>query len=233
MQYPNQYIESCLEGPSSLFKTLTQRDKEAISQHHTLLEARKGALLAREGEKARGLICLASGKVKVFKEGVGGREQIIKMIRQNGLFGYKALFNESSWSFSAGAIEESKACLLEKNTMIKILRKNPELTLKLTRIMAEELVFTSNRILSLTQKHVRGRIAESLIVLRDVYGFEDDGRTIRVSISREDLANLSNMTTSNAIRTLSAMASEAIIGLNGRKISILDNQNLEHICSMG
>ena len=52
-------------------------------------------MLFKEGEKPRGLICLASGKVKVFKEGVGGREQILKMVRQQGFIGYRVLFSDN------------------------------------------------------------------------------------------------------------------------------------------
>jgi CRP/FNR family transcriptional regulator, polysaccharide utilization system transcription regulator len=233
MHYPNPFIELCLEGPSSFFKGLNQKDKETIAQDHTLVLARKGELMVKEGEKSRGLICLASGKVKVFKEGVGGREQILKLVRQNGFIGYRALFSENTWTFSAGAIEDSAICILDKTSLVKIFRKNADLSLKFTRIISEELVFLSNRTVSLTQKHIRGRLAESLLVLRDAYGFEADGRTIHVALSREDIANLSNMTTSNAIRTLSSLSSEGIIRIEGRKISILDHKHLEHICALG
>jgi CRP-like cAMP-binding protein len=101
------------------------------------------------------------------------------------------------------------------------------------KTFADELGFSNNRTVSLTQKHIRGRLAESLLVLRDTYGFENDGKTIRVYLSREDIANLSNMTTSNAIRTLSILASEEIISLEGRKIMILDSYKLEKISELG
>jgi CRP-like cAMP-binding protein len=52
-------------------------------------------------------------------------------------------------------------------------------------------------------------------------------------MSREDIANLSNMTTSNAIRTLSGLASEGIIEIAGRKISILDGNEIERISELG
>jgi CRP-like cAMP-binding protein len=233
MQYLNPHIEICLDGPASYFKGLNQKDKEIIAQHHTLSLVKKGGLFVKEGDKSRGLIYLASGKVKVFKEGVGGREQILKMVRQNGFIGYRALFSENNWSFSAAAIEDSAVCILEKNSLLKILKRNADLSLKFIKIISEELGFSNNRTVSLTQKHIRGRLAESLLVLRDAYGFETDGKTIHVSLSREDIANLSNMTTSNAIRTLSNLSVEGIIGIEGKKISILDNLNLEHICAMG
>ena len=93
--------------------------------------------------------------------------------------------------------------------------------------------FSNNRTVTLTQKHIRGRLAESLVFLRDTYGYEDDGATLKVYLSREDIANLSNMTTSNAIRTLSSFASENVIALDGRKVKILDTIKLERISDMG
>lgn len=233
MHYNNQYIELCLEGPSSIFKGLNQKDKETIAQHHTFTIIKKGGFLFKEGEKARGLICLASGKAKVFKEGVGGREQILKMVKKQGLIGYRELFSDSSWSLSAAAIEDSVICVFEKSSFVRILKKNADFSLKLIKVIAEELSFISNRTVSLTQKHIRARLAESLIILRDTYGYESDHKTLSVYLSREDIAHLSNMTTSNAIRTLSNMASEGIIEIRGRNIRILDTGNLEYISELG
>jgi hypothetical protein len=62
---------------------------------------------------------------------------------------------------------------------------------------------------------------------------ENDGRTIRAYVSREDLACFSNMTTSNAIRTLSMFASESVISLDGKKICIVDQAKLEKISQLG
>jgi CRP/FNR family transcriptional regulator, polysaccharide utilization system transcription regulator len=233
MQYPNQYIELCLEGSPSVFKSLNQKDKETIAQHHSLFLIRKGAYLFKEGEKPKGLICLAAGKAKVFKEGVGGREQIVKMVKQLGYIGYRVLFSESAWPLSAVAIEDSVICVFERSSLNKILKKNADITLKLTKVITEELGFSNARTVSLTQKHIRGRLAESLLMLGDTYGYDEDGKTIRVSLSREDIAHLSNMTTSNAIRTLSNMAAEGYIEIKGRRISILDNTNLQHISELG
>ena len=100
-------------------------------------------------------------------------------------------------------------------------------------MLSLELGFSNNRTVSLTQKHIRGRLAESLIVLKDTYGYEKDGKTIRAYLSREDIANLSNMTTSNAIRTLSTFATENVISIDGRKIKILDSRKLDRISTLG
>ncbi len=233
MQYTNPFIELCLETPNSIFKGLTLKEKETLIHHHTVITLKRGQLLFKEGDKPRGLICLASGKVKVYKDGVGGRGQILKMVRQPGLIGYRAIYSDNPWSVSAMALEDTSACILERSTFLKLLKKNPDLALKFIKVISNELLYTNKRIVSLTQKHIRGRLAESLLLMRDTFGYEADGSTIRVSMSREDIANLSNMTTSNAIRTLSNLASEGIIGLGGRRICIIDANQLEHICEMG
>ena len=155
------------------------------------------------------------------------------MVKQQGLIGFQTVFSDNSWSVSASAIEECVICILEKNTLVNIVKKNGVLALKFLKLVTEELGFSFNRTVSLSQKHVRGRLAESLLILRDTYGYESDGKTLAVSLSREDIAHFSNMTTSNAIRTLSNLATEGIIKLKGRKIGILDNTTLEHISELG
>ena len=124
MKYINPHIEFCLEGSSSVFKSLHNNDKEILALNHKLTSIKKGGYLFREGEKPYGLICLASGKAKVFKEGVGGRRQILKMVRQQGLIGYHAIYSDSTWTVSSIAVDDSVTCTLDKNSLLKILKKN-------------------------------------------------------------------------------------------------------------
>ena len=99
--------------------------------------------------------------------------------------------------------------------------------------LATDLGMADRRTVSLTQKHVRGRLAEALLFLKDAYGLDDDGLTLGIHLSREDLANLSNMTTSNAIRTLSSFASEGLITINGRRIVLHEVDKLKRISHIG
>lgn len=204
-----------------------------LIQESITLSFKKGDIIYHEGNRPCGLHCLAFGKVKVFKEGIGGREQIIRMVRPQGLIGFSSLFAGTHYCTSAVAIEESGVCRFDKNRIMNLLEGNKDLMMKFIRMMALELSFSNARTVSLTQKHIRGRLAESLLVLRDTFGVENDGKTIKAYVSRDDLACLSNMTTSNAIRTLSMFATEAVISLEGKKISIVDPQKLEKISHMG
>ena len=92
---------------------------------------------------------------------------------------------------------------------------------------------SDTKIVNLTQKHIRGRLAEAIMVLLDNYGYEDDGSTLKIYMAREDLANLSNMTTSNAIRTLSTFVNEKILIVDGRRIKIINEPMLRKISKFG
>ncbi len=225
--------EECIDNKMSVFSVLSPEEKDLLRKNNSSHLYKKGEIIFKEGDKPTGLLWIAEGKVKIFKEGVGGREQIVRMAKPVGFIGYRALFAEEHHSATAVAIEDSDICTIEKETIYKLLRSNAELCLSIIKAFATELGFSNNRTVTLTQKHIRGRLAESLIFLKDTYGFEDDNSTIKIYLSREDIANLSNMTTSNAIRTLSTFASEDVIGIDGRKIRIQDLQKLERISELG
>jgi CRP-like cAMP-binding protein len=222
-----------LENEKSVFNILERDEEELLKNNLSCIVFKKGEVIFAEGDKPNGLIFLSEGKVKIFKEGVGGREQIIRMARPVGFIGYRAFFADEAHSATAVAIEDSVTCFVNRETLMKLLQSNLNLSLNILKSFATELGLSYNRTVTLTQKHIRGRLAESLIFLQDTYGFEKDTATIKIYLSREDIASLSNMTTSNAIRTLSSFATEGILSLDGRKIKIIDFPKLQKISKMG
>ena len=162
---------------------------------------------------------LIHGKVKVSKMGIGGRNQIIRIVKPMEFFGFIAYFADESYTTEAMALEDSTIAYIDMYIIIQMMKENFNIN----------LFFLKN----LTQKHIRARLAEALLLLKDNYGLEEDGYTLSIYLSREDLANLSNMTTSNAIRTLSAFANEKLIAIDGRKIKFLNSEELKKINKMG
>ena len=225
--------KNCIRSKDSIFKFLTKSEMKVLDDHRQCTRYKKGEIIYKEGDMPSGLICLCSGKVKILKEGVGGRDQIIRMEREVNFIGFRALLASERYIASAVAIDDCSICFVEKNILEQLIKSNGTFALKIINLFAKELGFSNNRTLSLTQKHIRGRLAESLLVLVNTFGFGEDNKTIKVLLSREDLANLSNMTTSNAIRTLSIFAAEGVISIDGRKISILKLDELKNISSLG
>ena len=226
-------IKEILDNPKSIFNLLTPEEKEELQSNISLTSYKKNEFIFKEGDKPTGFLFLVDGKVKLFKEGVGGREQIIRMTKSLGMIGYRALLAGEMHIASAMALEDSIVAYISSDILYTRLLKNSDFAGKIISKLAKELGFSNLRTVTLTQKHIRGRLAESILLLKDKYGFENDGATLKVYMSREDIANLSNMTTSNAIRTLSTFAGEKIIAIDGRKIRILDVPRLERISKLG
>ena len=225
--------QKLLENPSSIFFNLPPEEKDLLRKELKVLNHRKGVVVFREGERPAGFLCLIKGKMKIFKEGLGGREQIVRMVKPIEFVCYRAVLAEDNHRASAASLEDSISVLIHRPTIMGLIERNPTLGLTLIKTLATELGVAYYRTLSLTQKHIRGRLADSLLFLRDNYGFEKDGVTLHICLSREDIANLSNMTTSNAIRTLSAFSTEGIISISGRNIKLLDVKAIERICETG
>jgi CRP-like cAMP-binding protein len=171
--------------------------------------------------------------VKLYKDGIGGRQQILRLYRPIQYFGYRAYFAHEPYVSSAAAFEPSSVGSLPMDLVKSMIDNNRDLAWFFIHELSKNLGGSDTKIVTLTQKHIRGRLAEALILLIDNYGFEDDGKTLKIYMAREDVANLSNMTTSNAIRTLSAFASEGLVAIEGRKIKIIDESGLRHVSDMG
>ena len=176
---------------------------------------------------------IVEGKVKIYREGVGGRCQIMRVIKPVEYFAYRAWFAEQSFVTAAAAFEASVVCAIPMGIIARLVATNNRLAMFFIKLLAIDLGISDERTVNLTQKHIRGRLAESLIFLKETYGLEEDGATISIFLSREDLANLSNMTTSNAIRTLSNFAAEKLIAIDGRKIKIIDEEELKKVSRIG
>ncbi|WP_088653215.1 Crp/Fnr family transcriptional regulator [Geofilum rhodophaeum] len=232
-QKKTQVTEPTIKDFSIVYSVLSAEERDFLDKNHTVLKYRKNQIIYQEGEIPTGLLCLGAGKVKVFTEGIGGRDQIVRLAKAPDFIGYRALFAEGPHIASAVVIEPCVIFHISKDVIYQLLLRNNRLCMNIIKSFASELGFTRFRTVTLTQKHIRGRLAESLILLRDIYGFEGDGQTLNIHLSREDLANFSNMTTSNAIRTLTTFTKEGLIAVDGRTIKILDEENLDRISRLG
>ena len=216
-----------------IWKMLTDVERDQLRSNARIVHYKKNELIYLEDEIPKDLMCLFKGKVKIFKSGVGGRSQIIRIIRPVQYFGYRAYFAREPYVTAASAFEACTVCLIPMEIFENFLRHNGDLALFFIQLLSVDLGIADQRVVNLTQKHVRGRLAESLLFLKESYGLEEDGATINIYLAREDLANLSNMTTSNAIRTLSNFVNERIITIDGRKIKIIDEERLHKISRIG
>ena len=226
-------LAEAIDQLQDIINLLTPAQQEELRSNLTITHFKKNETIYQEGDVPQMLHCLVRGKVKIYKDGVGGRTQIVRVVKPVEYFGFRAYFANQNYVTSAAAFESSTVCLIPVELIERWIMENGQLAMFFIKFLAVEVGNADQRTVNLTQKHIRGRLAEALLFLRDNYGLEEDEATLSIYLSREDLANMSNMTTSNAIRTLSAFAQEKIIAIDGKKIKIIDSENLERISKMG
>lgn len=225
--------EEALAKLPELEMALSSFEREEVLSAMQVCSYRKNDIIYKEGDLPLDMLCLVSGKVKIYKDGVGGRQQIVRVMNSVEYFGYRAAFADEPFVTGASAFEPCVIARIPISLMRTLIMRNADLGWFFIRRLAIALGKSDERTVSLTQKHIRGRLAENILFLKENYGVEEDGCTLSIYLSREDMANLSNMTTSNAIRTLSLFASEKLIAIDGRKIKIIDEEKLRKISEIG
>ena len=221
------------EDMSEIWSVLTPEEKRRITDAITIHRFKKNQIIYAERDEAEYLWCLFEGKAKMYKDGIDGRQQTLRLLRPVQYFGYRAYFAGEPYVHTAVTMEPSVIGAVPMKVVSELIDANRQVAWFFIHELSRNLGSADTRTVNLTQKHIRGRLAESLIVLLESYGVEDDGMTLRVYMGREDLANLSNMTTSNAIRTLTTLVTEKVIIVDGRKIKIIDEAALRKISKFG
>jgi len=218
---------------SDFYAMLTTEQARMVRENMTLQTYKKNECIYNEGERPDQMFIMLSGKAKIFKDGVGGRSQTMRLVKPVDYFGFRAYLAHEDFITTASVIESSIIAKVPLSVMIPILKVNSKLSWYFIQRFAVALGQSDERCINLTQKHIRARLADALLMLKKHYGVEEDGVTLSIYLSREDLAELSNMTTANAIRTLSSFVSEKVLIIDGRKIKFANLEELEHISKMG
>jgi len=181
---------------------------------------KKNQSLFLEGSFPRGVFCMQHGKVKIYKRGEEGKEQIIHIAKEGELIGFRAMFAENKYSVSAETLEESTICFIQKDDFLSLLEANPTLRNRILKEMSQELSDRAEFITNMAQKSVRQRLAFSLLLLKEVYGEKP------INLSREDLANFVGTATETLIRLLKEFKEEGLVETNVRKIYVSDAKRL-------
>lgn len=221
------------EDLAAIWTILSSEEKRKIADNFVIHTFKKNQIIYAEKDTPEYLWCLIKGKVKLYKDGIGGRLQILRLYRPIQYFGYRAYFAKEAYVSTAAAFEPSTIGTIPMQVVKEIIDKNINLAWFFIHELSKNLGGSDTKIVNLTQKHIRGRLAEALTLLIDSYGYEDDGETLKIYLAREDIANLSNMTTSNAIRTLSSFVQEKTITVDGRRIKIMNETALRNISKFG
>ena len=201
---------------------------QALQNEKKTLQFKKGGIIIEEGHSANGVYLVKSGTAKLYKVGFTGKEQIIRFCKKGDLLGYRSLLSGDSIGATAMAIEEMELEYIPEKYFLKMLEENSKMSFEMLKLIARQLGDAADTITILAQKTVRERLAEILITLENTLGVDKDG-FIRISLTREEMANLIGTATESAIRLISEFKNDNLIEVVGRKIKILDHAKIKKL----
>lgn len=222
--------DQCQTRTFTCFKGLPPEDLELLSANKYSKIYKKGQLIYHEGQKPIGIFCMNEGKIKIYRLGLDGKEHIVRFAVPGDMFGLRSLISGLVYSTSSTAIEDSVICLIPKQVFFRIILKYPEISHCIMVMLSQMVEEAESKLLSIAQKPVRERVAETLIALHNM--FNKDQLDNSINLSRYDLANIVGTATETVIRLLAEFKDNNLIYINGRKICIQDFEGLKKIAKI-
>ena len=224
-------LESCIgcECKSPLFDNLTEEETKRIDEGRYQVQYKAGEIIFKQGTPSPHFVCITRGLVKIYIEGVG-KNLILGLVKPVDYIFGPGIYMDNRHYYSAAAVEDSSACLIDVNIFKQIFRSNPDFAEDFIRRVSAQSVFNFQQMISLTQKQMHGRIADVIFYLSDkIYS----RNPFDITITRQDLADLSGMSKESAIRILKEFKEEGILNISGSHIEILNVPQLRQISERG
>lgn len=221
---PDLHCESCGSRKLGIFCQLQGAAVRELDHHKVPNRYRRKQVLFYEGQAPTGLYCVSSGSVKLYKTGGDGRSLIVRTAKAGDLVGYRSLLAGESYHATAEMVEEGEVCFIDKATILSMMAHNPELAMEMIKKLSHELGESETKLREFSQKSVRERLAELLLIFRDSVGKPSagGGTLLEQRLTREEIAQMLGSTPETVIRLLHSFQDENWLKLDGKKIILTD-----------
>ncbi|HTL08455.1 MAG TPA: Crp/Fnr family transcriptional regulator [Chitinophagaceae bacterium] len=197
----------------------------AVEAQRKTIAVKKNTVIFTEGQPVEGIYFVNEGKVKVHKKWGQDKELILRIAGKGAILGHRGLGKSMRYPVSGTALETSSLCFISMDFFLATIKVNQAFAFQLMMFFAEELQESEKNMRNLAHMTVKGRLAQSLMMLRDTFGQTPDG-AIAITLSRQDLASLAGTTYETVFRIMTELVQEEIISLTNKDICILDNDRL-------
>ena len=211
-----------------LFTGLSPEDIQNIAELTVVKSLAKGDYLFREGEIAHGFYVVQHGAVNVHRVSATGKEQVIHVFRTGESFAEVALASDTGYPADARAVETSQVLLVQKSGFLDLLRRRPELALRMLAAMSGHLRVLVGQLDDLTLKDVETRLANWLIK-RCPAPSGDKPVKIELSASKRVLASELGTVSETLSRTLAKFRAQKLVKVDGKTITVLSPMNLNKL----
>lgn len=223
--------EQCIVREFSSLKALNKEELIKLAECKTSHTIKKGSPIFEEGDNVNGIYCIATGACKLTKLSPNGKDQIVKLVKAGELLGQRSMISDEPANLSAVALEDMEVCFIPKTEVIRMFDNNNQFSMNMMKTICGDLKEANEHMVSISQKTVKERLAETLINLQETFGNDTDG-FLKIQLSREELAGMIGTATESCIRLLSDFNKVGLIGLIGKKIIIKDLVKLKRIADI-
>ena len=220
--------EHCIVREFSSLKALNKDELLKIASCKTSYTIKKGEPIFEEGETVNGIYCIKDGVCKLSKLSANGKDQIVKLIKSGELLGQRSMISDEPANLSAVALEDMEVCFIPRSEVLQFFNNNNQFSMNIMKSICGDLKESDDHMVSMAQKTVKERLAETLLYLEDTFGKNEDG-SLHIQLSREELAGMIGTATESCIRLLAEFNKGGVIDLNGKRISITDRNKLKRL----
>ncbi|HZG49080.1 MAG TPA: Crp/Fnr family transcriptional regulator [Thermoleophilaceae bacterium] len=206
---------------TEIFGDLEERELADVAQVAVPRSWERGQVIFREGDAGDTCYLLRSGAVVLTREHQDGRMVALAELRAGSLFGELAMFRGETRSATAEAIEPASAVALLARDVQRLIRRNPDLALKLLAALAERVSRTNERLLQQSFQTVAGRVASAVlaqVIARQAEGAPEADVLIRST--QAEIANLAGTSRESASRFLATLERAGVVTLGRGKVTV-------------
>ena len=222
--------EQCIVRQFSSLKALRKEELLKMAECKTSYTIKKGEPIFEEGEITNGIFCVKDGVCKLSKLSSNGKDQIVKLVKPGDLLGQRSLISEEPANLSAIALQDMEVCFIPKSEIMQFFNQNNNFSMNVMKTICGDLKDADDQMISMAQKSVKERLAETLLYIEETFGTDADG-LLKLQLSREELAGMIGTATESCIRLLSELNKSDVIELVGKKIKIKNKSKLQRISS--
>lgn len=211
-----------------LFTGLPPADLENIAEVSVVKSLEKDDYLFHEGDPAHGFYVVQRGAVNVHRVNAAGKEQVIHVFRTGEAFAEVALATERGYPADARAIEPTQVLLVQKDGILALLKRQPELALRMLGSMSSHLRVLVGQLEDLTLKDVETRLANWL-VKRCPNPQSGQPVKIQLAMTKRTLAAELGTVSETFSRTLAKFREQSLIKVEGKTIVVISPQRLAKV----